>query len=138
MSDNLTKKHRSWNMGRVHCKDTKPELFVRSILHRNGFRFRVHLNSLPGKPDIVLPKYKTVVFVHGCFWHRHKHCSDATVPKSSTEFWVEKFSNNIKRDKRNQVTLRHLGWKVLIVWECETAKQNSLARKLRVKIRSLG
>jgi DNA mismatch endonuclease (patch repair protein) len=134
--DSLTKEQRSWNMGRVRSKDTKAELLVRSILHRNGYRFRLHKKGLPGKPDIVLAKYKAVVFVHGCFWHRHKHCPDATVPKSNTEFWVQKFAQNVKRDKANQKVLRKLGWAVIIVWECETAKPDRLAVILHRKIES--
>lgn len=122
-------------MGRVCCQDTKPELLVRSILHRNGYRFRLHKKGLPGKPDIVLAKYKTVVFVHGCFWHRHKGCRDATVPKSNTEFWLQKFMQNVNRDKVNQDALRLLGWKVIIVWECATAKPESLAGSLCKEIK---
>jgi DNA mismatch endonuclease (patch repair protein) len=132
--DVLTKKHRSWNMGRVRGKDTKPELLVRSVLHRNGYRFRLHAKGLPGKPDIVLAKHHTVVFVHGCFWHRHKRCPDATVPKSRTEFWIEKFTDNVKRDVRNQAALRTLGWTIIIVWECEIAKPDRLAERLRREI----
>jgi DNA mismatch endonuclease (patch repair protein) len=123
-------------MGRVRSKDTKAELLVRSILHRNGYRFRLHKKALPGKPDIVLAKYQTVVFVHGCFWHRHKRCADATVPKSNTAFWVQKFAQNVKRDKTNQKNLRQLGWKVIIVWECETAKTDRLAIKLRRELKN--
>lgn len=121
-------------MGRVRGKDTKPELLVRSVLHRNGYRFRLHAKGLPGKPDIVLAKHHTVVFVHGCFWHRHKRCPDATVPKSRTEFWVQKFADNVKRDAKNQTVLRKLGWTILIVWECETAKPDRLAIRLRREI----
>lgn len=117
-------------MGRVRGKDTKPELLVRSVLHRNGYRFRLHAKSLPGRPDIVLQKHHTVVFVHGCFWHRHKRCPDATVPKSRTEFWVQKFANNVKRDRSNQIVLRKLGWKIIVVWECETAKLDKLTGRL--------
>lgn len=121
-------------MGRVRGKDTKPELLVRSVLHRNGYRFRLHAKGLPGKPDIVLAKHRTVVFVHGCFWHRHKRCPDATVPKSRTEFWIQKFTDNVKRDVRNQAALRTLGWTIIIVWECETAKPDRLAERLRREI----
>lgn len=134
MVDQLTKERRSWNMGQVRGKDTKPELIVRSLLHRQGFRFRLHKKSLPGKPDIVLPKYKTIVFVHGCFWHRHPYCSDATVPKTRTDFWVNKFEENVTRDEKNQTMLRNLGWKVIVVWECETAKQNELSSRLASEI----
>lgn len=121
-------------MGRVRGKDTKPELLVRRILHRNGYRFRLHAKVLPGKPDIVLAKHRTVVLVHGCFWHRHKGCSDATVPKSRTDFWIQKFTDNVKRDARNQAVLRKLGWTIIIVWECETAKLDRLSDRLRREI----
>lgn len=134
MVDVLTKKHRSWNMGRVRGKNTKPELLVRSVLHRNGYRFRLHAKNLPGKPDIVLAKHRTAVFVHGCFWHRHERCPDATTPKSHTEFWIQKFTDNVKRDVRNQAALRKLGWTIIIVWECETTKPDGLAVRLRGEI----
>ena len=124
--DSLTKEHRSWNMSRIRSKDTKPERIVRSFLHRNGLRFRLHVKNLPGKPDIVFPKYKTVIFVHGCFWHRHKGCSDATIPSSNRDFWQNKFKRNVKRDKEEQATLRKLGWKVIVVWECELKEKNNL------------
>jgi DNA mismatch endonuclease (patch repair protein) len=136
MVDVLTKEKRSWNMGQVRDKNTKPELIVRSLLHRHGFRFRLHKKKLPGKPDIVLFKYRTIVFVHGCFWHRHENCSDATVPKTRTEFWTQKFSENVKRDTENHAALRKLGWNVLIVWECETANQDKLIDRLKCEINS--
>jgi len=113
-------------MSRVRSKNTGPELIVRSLLHKQGFRFRLHRKGLPGKPDIVLPKYKTVIFVHGCFWHSHAFCSDATVPKSRTEFWVKKFADTIKRDESNQALLLNLGWKVVVIWECETVNEDKL------------
>ena len=124
--DSLSKEHRSWNMSRIRSKDTKPERIVRSFLHRNGLRFRLHVKNLPGKPDIVFPKYKTVIFVHGCFWHRHKGCSDATIPSSNRDFWQNKFKRNVKRDKEEQAALRKLGWKVIVVWECELKEKNNL------------
>lgn len=117
--DRLTKKRRSWNMSRIRSRDTKPELIVRSLLHRMGYRFRLHRKDLPGKPDIVLPKYRTVVFVHGCFWHRHKGCKYAYTPKSRIDFWQEKFHENIERDKKRQIELKRLGWKIIVIWECE-------------------
>lgn len=117
--DTLTKEKRSWNMSRIKSKDTKPEMLVRSALHRAGYRFRLHVKELPGKPDIVLPKYKTVIFVHGCFWHRHKRCSGATMPSTNQDFWKEKFRQNVKRDKKEQSALKRLGWKVIVIWECE-------------------
>lgn len=113
-------------MGRVRSKNTGPEMIVRSLLHRLGFRFRLHHKGLPGKPDIVLPKYKTVIFVHGCFWHSHPGCADATIPKSRTEFWVKKFEDTIKRDASNQALLMNQGWKVVVIWECETVSEDKL------------
>ena len=117
--DTLTLEKRSWNMGRICSKDTKPEKAVRSLLHKSGYRFRIHRKDLPGKPDIVLPKFKTVIFVHGCFWHRHEGCKYAYTPKSHQEFWQAKFKGNIKRDKKNRDELERLGWKVTVIWECE-------------------
>src|SRR5688572_20093051 len=111
----LTRERRSWNMSRIRGHDTAPERLVRSALHRAGYRFRLHKKDLPGRPDIVLPKYRTVVFVHGCFWHRHRGCRFAYVPKSRTEFWNTKFQNNIERDRRAARTLRGLGWRVVTV-----------------------
>ncbi|QAB15193.1 very short patch repair endonuclease [Hydrogenovibrio thermophilus] len=120
MVDSLTAEKRSWNMSRISNKDTKPELIVRKLLHKNGYRFRLHRKDLPGKPDLVLPKYKTVIFVHGCFWHMHEGCKDAGIPKTRTEFWKKKLEENVKRDKKNIQLLKKLGWNVIIVWECET------------------
>ncbi len=117
--DTLTKEKRSWNMSRIRSKDTVPEMRIRSALHRAGYRFRLHVRELPGKPDIVLPKYKTVIFVHGCFWHRHEGCSGATMPSTNQAFWKEKFRKNVKRDKKEQAALKRLGWKVIVIWECE-------------------
>lgn len=132
--DKLTPEHRSWNMSRIRSSNTKPELIVRSLLHRMGFRFRIHRKDLPGKPDIVLPKYKTVVFVHGCFWHRHEDCQYAYTPKSRVEFWEEKFKKNIERDNRNRTDLEALGWKVLVVWACELSDLEAAADKLALHI----
>lgn len=106
-------------MSRIRWKDTKPEMVVRSWLHKHGYRFRLHRKDLPGKPDIALTKYKTVIFVHGCFWHRHEGCKKCTTPKTRSAFWVEKFNKNIERDAIKADKLRALGWKVLVVWECE-------------------
>ena len=117
--DKLTKERRSWNMSRVRAKNTKPEVYVRSMLHRMGYRFRIHQKGLPGKPDIILPKYHTVVFVHGCFWHGHEGCKDFAPPKTRTGWWLNKINGNKKRDIDNVTQLKNLGWKVIIVWECE-------------------
>ncbi len=122
MVDKLTKEHRSWNMSRIRGRNTKPEYIVRSILHRMGYRFTVNgpkNRKLPGKPDIVLPKYKTVIFVHGCFWHRHKGCRKTTTPSTRKEFWKQKFASNVKRDRRNIQGLKKKGWQVIVIWECE-------------------
>ena len=120
-------------MSRIRCKDTKPEKIVRSVLHKNGFRFRLNRKDLPGKPDIVLPKYQTVIFVHGCFWHRHPQCRFAYNPKSRVKFWQNKFNENIERDRFVKKELRKMGWKVIVVWECELKndkKEKSINRIL--------
>ncbi len=106
-------------MSRIRSSNTSPEVALRRALHALGFRFRLHRKELPGKPDIILPRYKTAVFVHGCFWHRHNDCKVATIPKSNTKFWVEKFNRNVSRDVRSRELLEALGWRVLIIWECE-------------------
>jgi DNA mismatch endonuclease (patch repair protein) len=109
-------------MSQIKGKNTKPEMLVRRFLHANGFRYRVHVKNLPGKPDIVLPKYKTVIFVHGCFWHGHEGCKYYVVPKSRTEWWLKKINGNIANDKSAIKTLRGAGWKVINVWECGLRK----------------
>lgn len=119
MSDKLTPEKRSWNMSRIKGKDTKIEVEVRKYLFSKGYRFRKNDKRYPGKPDIVLPKYHVAMFVHGCFWHRHEGCKDATTPKTRTEFWLEKFDKNVKNDQIKQEKLRELGWKVIVIWECE-------------------
>lgn len=127
MTDKISKEQRSWNMSRIRSKDTLPEKRVRSFLHREGFRFRLHVKKLPGSPDIVLAKYKTVIFVHGCYWHRHSGCKFAYNPKTRVEFWKEKFRQNIERDQRNEARLLESGWSVLTVWECETTDKTRLS-----------
>jgi DNA mismatch endonuclease (patch repair protein) len=107
-------------MRRVRGKDTRPEVIVRQFLHRRGFRFRLHVPGLPGRPDIVLPKYRTVVLVHGCYWHRHRGCASTSTPTTHRQFWLEKFAQNQARDRRNARLLRSAGWAVYVVWECET------------------
>ncbi len=133
MADKISQLHRSWVMSRVKGRNTKPELIARSLLHQLGYRFTVNgpkNRKLPGKPDIVLPKYKTVIFVHGCFWHRHPGCKHATTPKSNTEYWVSKFKRNIERDRANVETLKELGWQVFIIWECELKNPRQTIAKL--------
>lgn len=119
MSDKLTPEKRSWNMSRIKGKDTKIEVEVRKYLFSKGYRFRKNDKRYPGKPDIVLPKYHVAIFVHGCFWHRHEGCKDVTTPKTRTEFWLEKFDKNVKNDQIKQEKIRELGWKVIVIWECE-------------------
>jgi DNA mismatch endonuclease (patch repair protein) len=131
--DRISKEHRSWNMSRIKGRDTKPELIVRSVLHKMGYRFRLNgkvskkyhpKGVLPGKPDIVLAKYKTVIFVHGCFWHRHEGCKRSNIPKTNNEYWDKKISNNTHRDEINYVLLTQVGWQVIVLWECEINSKN--------------
>ena len=118
-------------MSGIRWKNTQPEIANRQSLHRAGFRFRVHRSDLPGRPDIVLPKYRTAIQVYGCFWHRHPKCRFATTPASNREFWARKFEENVLRDREKRHALRKLGWKVLIIWECQTAKTRVVDRLLR-------
>ena len=117
--DTMTKEQRSSIMSRVHGKNTQPEMHIRSFLFRHGFRFRLHVKTLPGHPDIVLPKYRTVIEVRGCFWHRHPGCKRATTPSTNVEFWREKFERNVDRDEKTEKQLKELGWNLIVVWECE-------------------
>jgi DNA mismatch endonuclease (patch repair protein) len=114
-------------MSRIRSSNTSPELALRRALHALGLRFRLHRKDLPGKPDIVFPRYKTVVFVHGCFWHRHAGCKVATTPKSNTGFWIEKFDRNVARDSRSRELLEAQGWKVVVAWECELGSRRKAA-----------
>ena len=132
--DKLSRAARSENMRRIRGRDTGPERIVRSALHQAGFRFRLHPPQLPGRPDIILPKYRTVVFVNGCFWHRHSGCADATMPKTRRNFWFNKLEQNRLRDHRNAKRLRRMGFKVVTVWECETARFDNLSHRLRSAI----
>ena len=122
MSDKLTKEQRSWNMSRIKCKDTRIEVAVRKRLFSLGYRYRKNDKRLPGKPDIVLPKYKTVIFIHGCFWHLHSNCKIARIPKSNTDFWIDKLNRNVEKDQKNRQQLEDAGWRVIIIWECEIEK----------------
>lgn len=117
--DCLTPEQRKRNMSAIKGRDTKPEVLVRKLLHRLGYRFRIQRKDLSGKPDIVLPKHKTAIFINGCFWHRHAGCKYASTPSTNSEFWEKKFAANVKRDARNYAALREQGWNVLIIWECE-------------------
>ncbi len=134
--DTISKPHRSWNMSRIRSRDTKPEQAVRSVLHRLGFRFRNDSGRrIAGRPDVVLPKYRTVIFVHGCFWHRHARCRFAYTPKSRKDFWSKKFGNNQRRDAIVKRRLKREGWRVIVIWECEITRTDELALALE-KIRS--
>ncbi|MFW5886795.1 MAG: very short patch repair endonuclease [Bacteroidota bacterium] len=117
--DIWTKEKRSQVMSKIRSKNTKPELVLRSCLHKLGYRFRIHRKDLPGKPDIVLPKYKTVIFVHGCFWHFHKECREGRIPDTNSKFWKEKLLKNVEKDKMNLAKCKNLGWKTIVIWECE-------------------
>ena len=132
----MTKSQRSRVMSKIRGKDTRPELAVRSVLHRMGYRFRLHRRDLPGSPDIVLPKYRAVVFVHGCFWHRHEGCSKAYTVKTDPEGrWRKKFEQNVERDRRVRAELRKLGWKVIVVWECRICELGRLQQRFRRRLR---
>jgi DNA mismatch endonuclease (patch repair protein) len=126
MVDVVDSATRSRMMAGIQGKNTKPELSVRRYLHRRGLRFKLHAKGLPGKPDLVFPKYKAVVFVHGCFWHRHAGCKYATTPNSREQFWTNKLSENVARDSYQIAALNELGWRVFVVWECEL--RNNIAR----------
>lgn len=135
--DSLSPEKRSWNMSQIRGKNTKPELAVRSALHRLGFRFSLHRKDLPGKPDLVLPKYHAAIFVHGCFWHRHKGCKLAYSPKTKQEFWQQKFSSNVDRDKRNLDAIAELGWNPIVIWECEIKQDlNAAIERIRCTLLS--
>lgn len=136
MTDTVSKQHRSWNMSRIRGRDTEPEKAVRSVLRRMGYKLRLYVKELPGKPDIVLPRRKTAVFVHGCFWHRHTRCKYAYTPKTRVVFWKHKFVENVERDKVVRRLLRRAGWKRVVIWECETADAARLRRRLRNLLRT--
>jgi DNA mismatch endonuclease, patch repair protein len=134
--DIWSEKKRSEVMSKIRGKNTKPEMILRSALFKQGFRFRVHRKELPGIPDIVLPKYHSVIFVHGCFWHFHKKCNEGRIPSSNTKFWEEKLERNVKKDANNIKALKKDSWRVFVIWECEIEKKfettlGGLCRKLR-------
>lgn len=137
MTDVFTDEKRSWVMSRIRSKNTSPEMKVRSMLHRMGYRFRLHRRDLPGTPDIVLPMYKTVILVHGCFWHHHNGCRFAYIPKSRTEFWRRKLESNAARDERAAVELGDLGWHVEVVWECELASNQKADERIQSLLSTL-
>ena len=130
--DKITPEQRSYTMSRIRSKDTKPEMVVRHHLHALGFRYRLHSSKLPGHPDIVLPKWHTVIFVNGCFWHRHKGCKAVSTPKSNVEFWQAKFKRNVQRDRHEHALLKAAGWRVIVLWECQVKKGLSrLAQRIQ-------
>lgn len=128
---------RSKLMSRVRAGNTKPEMIVRRVLHALGLRFRLHRRDLPGTPDIVLPRHRLAIFVHGCFWHRHEGCAKTTTPKTRETFWQQKFDRNVARDRRNLEQLTELGWRSSIVWECETGNLPALSTKLATLLASV-
>ncbi len=130
MVDTVTREKRSWMMSRVRSKNTKPEMVVRSLLHRLGYRFRLHAQDLPGKPDIVMRPRRKAIFVHGCFWHQHQGCGKSALPASRVSFWSEKLQSNVNRDQRNIQKLNELGWDVMVVWECQTRDISNLLCRL--------
>ncbi|WP_309761248.1 very short patch repair endonuclease [Agrobacterium pusense] len=131
MTDNLTPTNRSLMMAKVRDRNTQPEIKVRRIAHALGLRFRLHRKELAGSPDLVFPKYRVAIFVHGCFWHQHPGCSRATMPKSRTDFWSQKLARNVERDRRAISDLESRGWQVEVIWECETKKSNLLEERIR-------
>lgn len=138
MVDVLTPEQRSLNMRSIRGRDTKPELVLRRALHAEGYRYRLHRKDLPGSPDIVLVKYRTALFVHGCFWHRHAECSAATTPATNTSFWATKFAANVKRGKSNVAELNRLGWAAMIIWECELSSAERVRGSLKRIRHALG
>ena len=130
MTDHLDKKKRSWNMSQIHSKDSLAEIKVRSALHAAGYRFRLHRKDLPGTPDIVLQKHRVAIFVHGCFWHRDEGCVKASTPKSNVSFWKKKLDENVQRDLKVKSLLIDLGWRVKVIWECQTFKSDKLVKAI--------
>jgi len=130
MGDNLTKEQRHKNMSHIRSKDTKPEMIVRKYLFSRGLRYRLHVAALPGKPDLVFPKYKTVLFVQGCFWHAHSNCRYAKLPESNQSYWSKKFDRNIRRDNEVKQALESLGWKVYYIWECQLRAEMGISLQL--------
>ncbi len=130
MTDTVDPAKRSEIMSRIRSRDTKPEMIVRRIAHGLGFRFRLHRRDLPGSPDLVFPRHRAVIQVHGCFWHRHPGCKHASNPKTRVSYWEEKFRGNVVRDRRNETALHELGWRTLVIWECETKDREAVAERI--------
>ena len=129
--DHLTRERRSWNMSRIHSKGTNPEVIVRKVLTRLGWHYRLHARKLPGKPDVIISKAGTIIFINGCFWHQHKGCKRQTIPKANKKYWLPKLKRNIQKQKEDVRKLRKDGWKVNIIWECETKDETRLTKKLK-------
>lgn len=137
-TDIYSEKKRSEIMSKVLSKNTKPEIQVRSWLHRHGYRFRLHQRNLPGQPDIVMTKYKTIIFVHGCFWHQHLGCKKATIPKKNHNFWKQKLIRNVERDKEVIIELEKKGWNVIVIWECEVkANLDFIMKSVDISLKSI-
>lgn len=129
--DTLTIKERSYRMHLIRSKDTQPELTVRRLVYSMGYRYRLHSTKLPGKPDIVFSGQRKAIFVHGCFWHQHEGCRNSRIPKSRLRYWVPKLQRNKQRDETNQKTLKAQGWRVLLIWECQTKKPGPMAVRIK-------
>ena len=135
MTDIYEPRKRSEIMSRIRGRGTKPEIIVRRIAHRLGYRFRLHRKDLPGRPDMVFPRHRVVIMVHGCFWHRHPGCKHASTPKTRESFWKNKLEDNVARDGRNESALRELGWRVMVIWECETKDREAVADRIESFLR---
>ena len=135
MTDNVSPARRSQLMAGIRGQNTRPEMVVRRIAHRMGLRFRLYRKDIPSRPDLVFPKHRVAVLVHGCFWHQHDGCRYAHIPKSRVRYWTEKFSQNVARDRRNEEALRDVGWRVVVIWECETGDKQLVERKLASSVR---
>ncbi|MGI4816021.1 MAG: very short patch repair endonuclease [Janthinobacterium lividum] len=131
MTDSLSPSRRSANMSRIRAKNTKPEMVVRQLLHSMGYRYRLHVKDLPGKPDIVFRGRKKVILVHGCFWHQHSACREGRLPGTRPEYWIPKLGKNVERDRTHSERLREAGWEQLVIWECDITEQDELASRLR-------
>ncbi|MGH9437745.1 MAG: very short patch repair endonuclease [Terriglobia bacterium] len=132
MTDKLTPERRSENMRNIRAKNTSPEMIVRRIVHSMGFRYRLHVAELPGKPDLVLPRLRKIIEVRGCFWHQHGGCIDSHIPKSRADYWCPKLMKNVERDKLNQTKLIACGWEILTLWECELRDSEQIRKRLRL------
>ena len=129
--DHITQEKRSWNMRQIASKNTAPEVIFRKLIHRAGFRYRLHVKTLPGKPDLVLKKYRTAVFIHGCFWHGHENCKRGNQPKTNIKYWSEKIKRNMEKDAKNVIMLKNADWRIFTVWECELKKPEDVLKRFQ-------